>query len=86
MIIAVYKYYASLSLNYEFPLINPPAFVEFIGKTKVMQKKLMSSIDLDISFISTHSLLRESNNYTYVQEKCLVRHQFLEIIIRLARE
>ena len=73
-------------MNYEFPLVNPPAFVEFIGKTKVMQKKLMSSIDLDISFISTHSLLRESNNYVYVEEKCLVRHQFLEIIIRLARE
>ena len=73
-------------MNYEFPLVNPPAFVEFIGKTKVMQKKLMSSIDLDISIISTHSLLRESNNYVYVEEKCLVRHQFLEIIIRLARE
>jgi len=51
-----------------------------------MQKKLMSNVDLDISYISTHSLIKESTNYIYVRDKCLVRHQFLEIIIRLARE
>jgi hypothetical protein len=50
-----------------------------------MQKKLMSSIDLDLSYLSSHVLPRESN-FLNVREKCLVRFQFVEIIIRLAKE
>lgn len=50
-----------------------------------MQKKLMTSIDLDLSYLSSYVLPRESN-FINVMDKCLVRFQFVEIIIRLAKE
>lgn len=57
-LMAAYKYYASLSLNYNFPVINQMGFHEFVSQTNIMQKKLMNFVDLDLAFISSHVLPR----------------------------
>lgn len=66
-------------------MVNSFAFQQFVSHTSIMQKKLMTSIDLDLSYLSSHVLPRESN-FLFVREKCLVRFQFVESIVRLAKE
>ena len=50
-----------------------------------MQKNLMNHIDLDLTYLASHVLPKE-NEFVYVEEKALVRFQFLEIILRLAND
>ena len=45
----------------------------------------MSHIDLDISYLSTYTINKDTK-YTYVRDKELVRHQFVEMILRIGKE
>ncbi|CAD8076292.1 unnamed protein product [Paramecium sonneborni] len=84
-IIGCYHYFCAKTLNYDIPCINLQSFLDFISQTSILEKSLMNSLDLQLAFLSSYVVMKQ-NNYIHIQEKCLVRFQFVEIIVRLAKE
>ena len=68
-ILTCYKFYASLSLDYEFPCVNAFSFNEFISQTSLMMKR----VNMDLSYLAAY-ILPKDKDYHYVREKSLVRY------------
>ncbi|CAD8150190.1 unnamed protein product [Paramecium pentaurelia] len=84
-ILACYKYYCAETLNYDTPCINQQSFIDFISQTNILSKSILNNIDLQLTYLSSY-VVQKSAEFIHVLDKCLVRYQFLEIIIRLAKE
>ncbi|CAK73116.1 unnamed protein product (macronuclear) [Paramecium tetraurelia] len=81
-IISCYKYLASQQCEQDFPRINIQTIQGFYSQSK--NNQLIKQVDWEICLIST-IVIKELKSQ-YIQERALVRHQFLELLIRLAKE
>ncbi|CAD8081151.1 unnamed protein product [Paramecium sonneborni] len=81
-IISCYKYLTSQQCEQDFPRINIQTIQGFYYQSK--NNQLIKQVDWEICLISTIVIKDLKSNF--IQERALVRHQFLELLIRLAKE
>lgn len=80
-----YKYNASQSPKGEVWSISQNVFGEFLTSSGILDGRLMTLSNTDFNFILVYSQQKDKQSYV-IPDRCLVRHQFLEIFVRLAQD
>jgi len=80
----LYKYYSSFSPIGDIWAISKLLFIEIFTKSGLVDNKTLKLADVEIKFLASKTLRVKGKGL--IPERGMVRHEFLEAIIRIAEE